>query len=41
MTLLLIVWVVLASAHILRATLAWRLAACVPMAIILLLAERC
>jgi hypothetical protein len=39
-TLLLIVWVVLASAHILKATLQWQLAACVPMAIFLFLAEQ-
>jgi len=39
-TLLLIAWIVLATAHIIRAALEWPLAACVPLAIFLFLAEQ-
>ena len=39
-TLLVIAWVVLATAHILRAALEWPLAACVPCALFLFLAEQ-
>ena len=39
-TLLVIIWIVLATAHITRAALDWPLAACVPLAILLFLAEQ-
>jgi len=39
-TLLLSIWIVLATAHIARAALDWPLAACVPLAIFLFLAEQ-
>jgi len=39
-TLLVIGWIVLATAHILRAALEWPLAACVPLALFLFLAEQ-
>jgi hypothetical protein len=39
-TLLAIIWIVLATAHITRAALDWPLVACVPLAIFLFLAEQ-
>jgi hypothetical protein len=39
-TLLLVIWIVLVTAHITRAALDWPLAACVPLAILLFLAEQ-
>lgn len=39
-TLLLVIWIVLATAHITRAALGWPLAACIPLSIFLFLAEQ-